>query len=260
MVCYTKKRKGDGMYLYHYTYNAEEILQEGMRFGSELEDISYGYGTGPINGVLKTYKPTHLPDFIQRDQCVFFYPEAKYHTFGKEEIKVKTENLEQEKLYVADLRHAQQIWNDTIDASFREEEPEVPLDVSAKNYWASLIPLSVYQENPSIIKEPEVMYFGRISSEVIEFSTTLHPLSQQLFGLWDDAHHIKRTGLFHGDVYLTEKQYFSLEVHSNSPQFDVTSASGNISKEVLAMIEKKIPFKEKQITKDGTKMKVQYVL
>lgn len=248
------------MFLYHYSNvdTIESILEKGMIFGSEIKDSNYGYGTGPINGVLERHKPTHLPDFIHRDRCIFFYPTCHYGSRQETEIKVDPASLNQEKLYVADLTYAQQIWEDTVHASHSGQCSTVPLAKSAENYWNSLVPLATYLQNPQSIASPEVLYFGKIPFNVLEISTTLHPLGQTLVHFIGKSYEVTRSDVLTMKVYVTKTQYVTLHVSLRFDALIVASKTGHIDKSFLKLLEQTITYHQKRIEKNGHHMRVTY--
>lgn len=251
---------GAEMLLYHYTNSddMDSFVQKGLIFGSEVDDTGYGYGTGPINGVLNPTKPDELPAFINRDACVFFYPACKYHHLGRGEIKVDTESLEKDRLFVADLKKAQQIWEDTVHASHSGEVSDIPLSESAKGYWDSLVPFAVYQENPQLIKDPEVLYFGAIPFPNLEISTELHPIVQRVFCVLGRQYRTMRKNLLSGCVYLNERQYVTVKLSPFTGKLIVSSKTGAIEKEFITFLEEAMQFKAKKIEKNGQEMWIKY--
>lgn len=248
------------MYIYHYTsiHHIEPIVEKGMLFGSEIDDIGYGYGTGPINGVLEEYRPNDLPDFVQRDKCIFFYPNCMYRDFGETEIRVNIDKLDKARVYVAESNHAQQIWNDTVDASYSGERSNIPLEVSAKKYWESLVPIGDFIKNPTQFKRAEVLHFGHIPFSALEVGTTLHPLAQRIFRQMSEFYAVERWGSTYGYIYLNEKQFFSLEAHAFTNQVSLRSKSGAIEKQAIAHFEDHFAYQEKKVSKDGNEMTIVY--
>lgn len=248
------------MFLYHYTnvHNIEQIVEQGMIFGSELDDPNYGYGTGPINGVLETNKPNYLPDFINRDQCIFFYPVCNYGNGQDTEIKIDSTKLDQEKLYVADLNCAQQIWEDTVHASHSGEVSNIPLLKSANDYWNSLIPLHEYLKNTQVISSPEVLYFGKIPFHQLEISTTLHPLVQKMVGCIGKTYKIKRLDVLSLQVYTNETQYLRMHVDTHRNELILSSKTGTIDENFLQFLEETILYTKKIIEKSGHRITVTY--
>lgn len=230
----------------------DSIIEKGLLFGSELDCLGYGYGTGPINGVLEKYRPHHLPDFINRDKCLFFYPTCLYRDFGNREIKIEVDKLDRKKMYVADLDAAQSIYN-----NLHEDSEEVD-ETFSKQYWNTLQPFDEYMSNPHKFKYAEVLYFGKIPFEKLEITTTLHPLAQILFKNMSAKYRVKRWGSVYGEIYITDKQRFTLDFNPFSSYVSLSSKSGSIHQEAVEHFENLFSFQNKRIVKDGKSMTIGY--
>lgn len=248
------------MLLYHYTniLDVDSFVEKGLIFGSELDNSDYEYNTGPINGVLEKYKPTNMPSFIDRNQCIFFYPKSKFDVFWKDEIKVNSKNLLKEKLYVANLEYAQQIWEDTVHYSFSDEHSGIPLQDTAKKYWESLLSFDDYLSNPQKIKSPEVLYFEKIPFDHIEIFTSLDGLSQEVFRTLKMKYKVERTNNNYGKVYLKGNSFLHIDLYPSMGELIFQSNTGYLDEKFFSYFESQFNFNEKEIDKSEGSIKFIY--
>ena len=159
------------MRIVHYTdrVKSEFIKREGLIYSKK----SYGYkhDTGAINQILNKYKPVDLPNFIDRDKCIFFYPEAcdsLFSMLSEVTITVDARDLDKSRLFVASFEIAQRIWIDVVEAPYTGEYSGVPIEISAKEYWDSLTQFSIFEEQLNYVdKAIEILYFNEIPSKYL---------------------------------------------------------------------------------------------
>ncbi len=160
------------MRLVHYTdrVKSQFIKREGLTYSKK--SYGYKYDTGAINRILNKYKPEDLPNFIDRDKCIFFYPETCDRLFSKfSEVKiiVDTRYLDHSRLFVASFQIAQRIWVDVVEAPYTGEHSGIPIEISAKEYWDSLTQFNIFEEQLNYMdKAVEILYFNEIPSKYID--------------------------------------------------------------------------------------------
>lgn len=234
---------------YHYTREdcVESIAEKGLKRYSEIDQD----GTGPINAVLSDYRPKDLPDFLDREACMFLHPVCKYRDAWSIEVQVCETNLQKDRLYVADAEYAQRIWHDTVHISYSLEEPDYPLEESARLYWESVVP---YEGDPSIYSRPELLYFGDIPPTDIQIATTLPRAVQELCGKLPDRFRFKRHSSVEGKIWSSSTQYCQFYCYPDDGEFMLTSKSGVIDRVLVEEIRATGLYRREEREHKGTNL------
>lgn len=153
--------------IFHYTnfFLKGRIVDEGLKYGAR----SIQYSTLPINKILNTYKPDNIPEFIDRNKCIFFYPCPPKEYKSEFGVRVNTNGLDISKLFAFDFIPAHRIWCDTVDAQYTGEYSGIPLETSAKEYWNSIMPYSTFEKTMKDGKDIEILYFDYVPPQIIHF-------------------------------------------------------------------------------------------
>lgn len=241
--------------LYHYTsfFAKETITEKGLRIDYKNDD------TLTINETIDEHRPQHLPDFIDRSHCVFLYlKEAPYHDSDYNiSVIVDTKYLDKSKLFVFDYELADRIWCDIIDAPYSGEYSGVPLGVSCKDYWASMVPYEEYikRSEGEKYKREEVLYFGNIPLEAIQLENDRSSLFTKLADHLSKKFHVKVTSKHGLSIYIDNMQiYCNYKKAVNELKLIVFSIQYQIKEELIEEVKKIISFDDIKISDKKNKV------
>ena len=183
------------MKLYHLAGNrcVNDIFKSGLTY--KKKDVGYEHDTGAINNVLKKYRPEYLPEFVDRDKCIFFHVEEQDFDGGIC-FEVDTKVLDLDKLYIADYELAHRIWIDVVDAPYSGEYSGIPLYKTSKDYWKTMIPYKEYIESPEKSKytQVEALYFGEIKSKYLNVFEKQHEIFKEILELLEHDYNLEIRG------------------------------------------------------------------
>lgn len=124
-----------------------------------------GYGTRMIWPVIKQYRPSNLPQFINRRNCVFFTFDEDKDSFG---FKVNTSNLNQDRLYVFDCGVADKLFDEIIWQNNLNECKGGVFEELSKKYWSSMVQFSEFDLAEERNENREILYFSSVPPDLIK--------------------------------------------------------------------------------------------
>lgn len=155
--------------IFHYTHNScyKSISKHGLTYQNR-NDAVYRYGTGAINNVLNKYKPKNIT--LNRDKCIFFYPNSKNLEEDEIEVRLGIDNINKKNIFAFNYNYAHLIWKEVIDAPYSGEYNNISLEETAAKYWNSILTYDQFIESKDKADSYELLYFDEIPSSIISIA------------------------------------------------------------------------------------------
>lgn len=234
------------LYLYHYTHwrDLPSIEKHGLTYRFRDEDWS---DTLSINVSLEKNRPQHLPSFINRDECVFFYPNNRWKCgVGDVFYRVHIKHLDKSRLFVASLDAAQEIYEHNSS------------DYYASVYWNSLQPFSeqwVESISNNDMRRYEVLYFGEIPFSLMEVGCSIFPETRKIISQLLKNFHVETWSDRYRRVMVDDVYYNIYFGHDESIQ--VTTDNGSFDCPVFSFLESYFQYEQKEISYNG-ELRIRY--